>query len=617
MAHTHPVVDSDSRFVINSTTRAISTTSDKLELIQGDHQSERITFEIPKIVEGHDMSLSDRIEVHYINIDRRTKATSRDIYIADDMAVDGDKLTFSWLISGNATKYYGRLNFIILFECLDSDGNYTYKWNTEICKLLTIGEGISNTEAVAEDYSDILEKFKNEILGEAAEGTVKFTEQTLTDEEKKQARTNIGAQEWICGSEDYPEETICEFWSSNMSTVELSKKLEVGQTYFIFEDNDRSNGKEVTATDGDGYVVLLIYHNNDPIGNIMCPANWPEKPAVYGGNTSNYYRYTVTIPAHTEIEQIPDKYIPISQPDWNQNDATAKDHIKNRICYSEEFPSADIIVGLQGNAGTLRDLVPLETELREGIHYSTYVSPYPYGEAVCIKGTYKNTECLILTVTKDGSSSAPDVVLYTPIDWVDKKRANCEFLSDISGSGLTINQYKQTVYHQIDEKYLPHMPLIVTITKNADSTYSSDKRSEEIYAAYKNGAYIEVRYSWLPFIGYLYTANPRYVGFMVDLKSRESFGAITNYVATMISGNNVDVLEVNNPLILPPADTKAGSVWAIDATDGPKWMAPANLTDVPTDVIINSSTEGSTKKFKITVDDAGTITATEVTESTV
>lgn len=172
MAHTHPVVDSDSRFVINSTTREISTTSDKLELIQGDHQSERITFEIPKIVEGHDMSLSDRIEVHYINIDRRTNATSRDVYIIDDATVDGDKLTFSWLISGNATKYYGRLNFIILFECLDPDGNYTYKWNTEICKLLTIGEGISNTSAVIEDHSDILEKFKKEILEEAGEKSI-------------------------------------------------------------------------------------------------------------------------------------------------------------------------------------------------------------------------------------------------------------------------------------------------------------------------------------------------------------------------------------------------------------------------------------------------------------
>lgn len=118
------------------------------------------------------MSSSDRIEVHYINIDRRTNATSRDVYIIDDAAVDGDKLTFSWLISGNATKYYGRLNFIILFECLDPDGNYTYKWNTEICKLLTIGEGISNTSAVIEDHSDILEKFKKEILEEAGEKSI-------------------------------------------------------------------------------------------------------------------------------------------------------------------------------------------------------------------------------------------------------------------------------------------------------------------------------------------------------------------------------------------------------------------------------------------------------------
>ena len=193
MAHTHPVVDSDSRFVINSDTRAITTASDKLELIQEDHQSERITFEIPRVVEGHDMSLCDRIEIHYINIDRKTKVQSKDIYIVDDVVLDGEKVVFTWLISGNATKYYGRLNFIVLFECLDEEGNYTYKWNTEICKLLTVGEGISNTESIAEDYSDILEKFKKEVLREATEGVVKFTEQELTDEQKSQARNNIDA----------------------------------------------------------------------------------------------------------------------------------------------------------------------------------------------------------------------------------------------------------------------------------------------------------------------------------------------------------------------------------------------------------------------------------------
>lgn len=40
---------------------------------------------------------------------------------------------------------------------------------------------------------------------------------------------------------------------------------------------------------------------------------------------------------------------------------------------------------------------------------------------------------------------------------------------------------------------------------------------------------------------------------------------------------------------------------------------PPIIQRVGDDVIINSSTAGSTKKFKITVDDASTISATEVT----
>lgn len=237
MAHTHPVVDSDSRFVINSTTRVISTTSDKLELVQGDHQSERITFEIPKIVEGHDMSLCDRIEVHYINIDRRTSATSRDVYIADDVAVDGDKLTFSWLISGNATKYYGRLNFIILFECLDPDGNYTYKWNTEICKLLTIGEGISNTSAVIEDHSDILEKFRKEILEEAGEKSIQpdWNQNDETAKDYVKNRTHYVSQE---SKAVVPEQEITTAMQNNLNIATLNDvDFDTFKTLFNSEDN--------------------------------------------------------------------------------------------------------------------------------------------------------------------------------------------------------------------------------------------------------------------------------------------------------------------------------------------------------------------------------------------
>ena len=40
---------------------------------------------------------------------------------------------------------------------------------------------------------------------------------------------------------------------------------------------------------------------------------------------------------------------------------------------------------------------------------------------------------------------------------------------------------------------------------------------------------------------------------------------------------------------------------------------PHTIQRAGSDVIINSSTPDSTKKFKITVDDTGTISATEVT----
>ena len=314
MAHTHPVVDSDSRFVINSTTRAISTTSDKLELIQGDHQSERITFEIPKIVEGHDMSLSDRIEVHYINIDRKTNATSRDVYIIDDASVDGDKLTFSWLISGNATKYYGRLNFIILFECLDPDGNYTYKWNTEICKLLTIGEGISNTSAVIEDHSDILEKFKKEILEEAGEKSI----QPDWNQNDETAKDYVKNRPFYTGD---PVETVL-VEESTVSFTAISGSLytakfqstfspTVGETYKVSWDGTVyecvcismqgayaiGNASIIGAGSDSGEPFCMIVPGN---GEIM----------IGSTETSDSHTFSISSMSSVEVVKINEKYLP-------------------------------------------------------------------------------------------------------------------------------------------------------------------------------------------------------------------------------------------------------------------------------------------------------------------
>ena len=164
MTHTHSVIDDDLYFTIDPVTREINNGSQKVKLIQYDHNSERFTFELPRFVEGHDMSLCNSIRVNYININKSTRAQNPGIYEVDDMQVKANNITFTWLISRNATQYVGPLNFLIKFMCFDEDGNVIYEWHTDIFKNVSVYTGMNNEETIEEDYPDILEKWKNEIL---------------------------------------------------------------------------------------------------------------------------------------------------------------------------------------------------------------------------------------------------------------------------------------------------------------------------------------------------------------------------------------------------------------------------------------------------------------------
>ena len=120
MGHVHTVSDTDTIFSINPITRAIKNESNrKTTLIQGDHNSERYTFEIPRYIEEHDMSLCNKVEVHYLNIgENGTK--KKGIYTVDDLKLseDKEKVICSWLISENATEYKGALNFLVRYMCV-------------------------------------------------------------------------------------------------------------------------------------------------------------------------------------------------------------------------------------------------------------------------------------------------------------------------------------------------------------------------------------------------------------------------------------------------------------------------------------------------------------------
>lgn len=166
MSHDHNLVDSDSRFVIDPITRVITTENKKLKLMRDDHNFERYTFEIPRYIDGHDMSLCNDIRVNYENISSSDRTNiSPGPYKVSDVNIVDDKVIFSWLLSGNTTKYAGTLQFSISFRCLKGM-EILYAWSTDTFKSITVSEVIDNgSEAVVETYTDILAEWEERLFG--------------------------------------------------------------------------------------------------------------------------------------------------------------------------------------------------------------------------------------------------------------------------------------------------------------------------------------------------------------------------------------------------------------------------------------------------------------------
>lgn len=166
MAHLHPVYDTDPHFSIDSTTRGITYESkEKLVIVQGDHNSQRYTFELPRYIDGHDMMLCDLVQVHYINIESGGRGRGTGVYKVTDMQLatdDQNTVVLSWLVSQNATKYVGSLNFVLRFACT-SGSKIDYAWSTTVYSAVAIITSIDNADLVVEQYADVLEQWYMEL----------------------------------------------------------------------------------------------------------------------------------------------------------------------------------------------------------------------------------------------------------------------------------------------------------------------------------------------------------------------------------------------------------------------------------------------------------------------
>lgn len=173
MAHSDIIVDSGSYFKIKPDTREIIRVDDTpLTLVQGDHNSERVSFSIPRYVDGHDMSICSRVEVHYRNVDSTNKDNvSEDVYIVNDLIanVENDTAEFTWLIYKSATMYNGTLAFSIHFICFEEDDKVAYMWNTGMYKGGIVKEGCSCNATESENFEDLFASWEKATKGEIQE----------------------------------------------------------------------------------------------------------------------------------------------------------------------------------------------------------------------------------------------------------------------------------------------------------------------------------------------------------------------------------------------------------------------------------------------------------------
>ena len=316
------------------------------------------------------------------------------------------------------------------------------------------------------------------------------------------------------------------------------------------------------------------------------------------------------------------------QPDYNQNDSTAADYIKNRPFYSETTETV-----------LVEEITVPFTSPGSGIYYATIQSAFKptAGETYKVSWDGAVYECVGETIsgyTVIGNSSVIGVGADTGEPFVISPLADNSgieiYTKDTSASHTISISGSIAEVTQIPDKYISDTFRDVVIAGNPLNWSENDwtkyyglfqnkklLKINDIGSSNSEGYVLSMSYSASPRIyrmsaissgGYLYSLginndseeNKFYWAPIIDL------GAF--YFSYQQSGsyNNppdreaYKRLEISDGLTFTTKNANQDAVSQKVVLEGDK------------EIILSSSTSGSTKKFRVTVDDSGNLTATEV-----
>lgn len=160
--------------------------------VKDDNETRTLKFQMPKVYKGLDLS-DYSLEINFINANNKS-----DSALTENKQIDGDNITFEWCVGRSAYAKNGKVNFLVYAYLENEYGIKTNEWHTTWAKLDVLDGGNVNG-AIAEENPRIIEEMLRrlkELENGNASGTedaVQYVEQELTEEQKTQARTNIGA----------------------------------------------------------------------------------------------------------------------------------------------------------------------------------------------------------------------------------------------------------------------------------------------------------------------------------------------------------------------------------------------------------------------------------------
>lgn len=266
--------------------------------VQSDKNAERIKFSCPKIV-GDNLDLSKfSVRINFENVSSVDFNVSiKDQYICDDVAVDGENITFSWLIGRNAARYMGTVRFIVCAVKTDSDSNISVEWNTAIAEVPVL-EGIEiDQPQIGEEEKDVinqlLELTKN-TSAEAVQNVNSAKEQAIKDiQSVSQPDTTLTIEGGLAESKatgeaiDSLKEDLVKF-NPLLSYVDIGAKVLSGVKNRFDIENIADTGFHVSINVKSGEKYLINgsgFNDNYPL-YVICSDN-----AVIGYSDDTTYSY--------------------------------------------------------------------------------------------------------------------------------------------------------------------------------------------------------------------------------------------------------------------------------------------------------------------------------------